>query len=550
MSTVRTVESEFPASVTTVEQVQSPVQLPTVGGGAVYYDTPVRDTPAEQSLAAAVVVRAEDRVKLDSTDYYQNKILQEITASIETKFGVKKSSLTTDKEEAGDVLKFEHVQISATHLFEKLQQVVERLVKYDMINIMTLYEIKSYNASLPIYQVLYVEDESKVKALHENWHDFTYDQIRFQQRLLNTSRFVRSADQNASNLLYKLLVNSCTHSLKEAINQYFDVLAPEEQGGLTYMWLLLNHIFRQTPALTKSLINVLTLWQVKGPAAIFGAKGNFKIGLKYLTNSTSLLLGSRDLPSDTVRKILEGGSKSKNKLLSSLSEKKLLELDESRLGLQALCAETPPQESIYDDVKKVLFLFDQVHFDETTTKEWEDKAVGNPQNLRINVAGDIVCWNCEKLGCNARTCKEKRDPARIKRNKDAFLKKKNARMDEKGKSRTIHQRTNHGSGGSKKVGNVLLTYCKHCGEFRPDHSTKYHDQWEKDKDSFNICEHCPTHPLANNVSAPPASNSSGAGASNDSIDVPKVKALLSKLEKQVSTEENVQIVNALRANFR
>eukprot|EP00985_Skeletonema_marinoi_P020203 scaffold11885_cov219-Skeletonema_marinoi.AAC.1 len=53
MSTVRTVESESPASVTTVEQVQSPVQLPTVEGGAVYYDTPVRDAPAEQSLAAA-----------------------------------------------------------------------------------------------------------------------------------------------------------------------------------------------------------------------------------------------------------------------------------------------------------------------------------------------------------------------------------------------------------------------------------------------------------------------------------------------------------------
>ena len=67
----------------TAEQALSPVQVPTVGGGAVYYNTPVRKTPMRTSLGVAVVMRAEDRVKVDPTNYYQNKwILQEITASI------------------------------------------------------------------------------------------------------------------------------------------------------------------------------------------------------------------------------------------------------------------------------------------------------------------------------------------------------------------------------------------------------------------------------------------------------------------------------------
>ena len=516
-----------------------------------YYDSPVRDTPTQQLLGVAVVMRAEERAKLDPTDYYNNKTIETIVASIDSKFGVSKSSLTSEKEEEGDMMKFEHVQVSSTHMFDKLEQIINRCAKYSMLNILTVHAIKNRDASLPISDILELDDTAKMKTLHEHWVDLTFEDIRFYQLLLNTSRYVREADQNGSTLLYKLLVNSCTYSLKESILKHFDQLPVEEQGGLTYLWLLLNHIFRQTPGVTESLVKALALFGDKGPNS-FGTKFTFKVTLKYLKNALSLLKGSERLPSNALTLILKGGAKSKNELLADLSNKTLLNKEEYRLKPITFYSPPPSQQQLYDDCVNALDLFGQVYDDQVLSKPWED--VSTPQDGRINFAGggsggggENSCFNCEKVGCNVKICKEKKDWARIKKNRDAFMEKKKERASSGDpKSKQIPERPS-----KVTVGNKVLTWCKPCGEYSPTHSTKFHSKWKKDKDGFNICQVCPTHPLVANISSTAASSADAetAASSGTPLDTSKVKTLLTKLEKQVSTTDAVMTVNALRSHF-
>ena len=556
--------------------VPVPVNPPEGERSAIFYDTPVRSAPGPSATDVEVVISKEERLKLDVTNYDQLKILEKIRGGLDDKFGVSsKDSLLSDKSEAGDNVKNVHVQVSATKYFDLIAQTFTHFTKYDMLEILDISPSKSSDPDLskPISEIL---DLQKSQNLLWEWQWLRFEDVCVTQALINTSVFVCAADNQSSNLMYRFLYNSCTSSLKQLIDKEFKELPASKKGGLTYLWLLLHTVLRQTPGVSTSLVQFIKLWSTKGPALV---NGNLFIGGKQLKNALSLLYGAGRLEQDTPNNLWKGASLSRNKFLSKIAEKNCVEADEARLSLKIYDALNQSQQSIYDKSVAIVDTIMDAYADQTAggkrfadVPATQDNRFNNLSGRRSGVPRSGVpggggpprgggnrrsrpCYNCEQPGCSVKKCKKTLNQERIDRNIEL------AKRGEFGVE--IPERAAATQPQQKMVDGFCMAYCKHCQCYVKDHSTKYHDKWSADKSGFNMFDVNPSHPLVvrnkEHFAALVASRRSGSD-SVSALTVPpgddggqaqrmaNLNSILSELEKRVSDEHSVNLVNAARAN--
>ncbi len=155
---------------------------------------------------------------------------------------------------------------------------------------------------------------------------------------------------------------------------------------------------------------------------------------------------------------------------------------------------------------------------------------GGQHALAAGTATKLKCWNCGKEGCNVKKCKEPKNEARIKKNRDKFYEQKRAQGGGSSngnnsnrnadKSSADYQRKQWESNGLTMVGKVLKCQCNTCGP-NFTHTSRHHNAWVAGR--YKISESHPlftfnaklgnTVPKDESSKPPPQNNDGGNGGS-------------------------------------
>jgi len=576
-SSVSTVDPQIASgsvSVGDVAPATAPVTVAPPGGdgdgNALFHDTPMRSAPGPSATSVEVIINKYDRNKLDPKNYDDTKMLDKIRQGLEDKFGVNsKDSLVSDKSEDGDRVQNVHVQVSATDYFDKITQVDTHVHAYDMKDAVNISPPKTSNPDMSA-KVGEILDLNTTSNLLWDWQTIPFEHVCINQELINTSVYVSPEDNQSSNLLYRFLYNSCTSSLRERIKKEFTKLPESQKGGLTYLWLLMQSILRQTPGVSASLVKFIELWGERGPALM---KGNLYIGGKQLRNALSLLYGEGKLAQDTEKLLWTGASKSKNVLLlRGIAKKRIISAEEDRIDMSIFTAPDRSQTGIYDNAVAIVDKIENTYTDQTAGgRKFAD--VANAQDNRFNNltrsrgggagrggAGrgrggrsrrkNRDCFNCGENDHGVRDCPHDHNEDTIAKNYDAF--KKSGGVNNPS---TIPERA-----AMVVVDGFSMAYCNKCQSYTKDHSTNYHNRWSNDKSTFNMFDVNPGHPLVTKnkehfaalVAARASGDSppSGGGGSANCQGISKLNAIFSQIEKTSPDEKTVTLVNAARANLQ
>ncbi len=546
-------------------------------GNVLFHDTPVRTAPGPSATSVEVVINKFDRAKLDPGNYEDSKVLDKIREGLEEKFGVNsKDSLTSEKSEAGDCVQNVHVQVSATRNLDLIAQVDTKVHMYNMEGVLEVSPPKTSNPDLSA-KVGEILDLNTTSNLLWDWQNISFDTVCINQELINTSIYVSPEDNQSSTLLYNFLQNSCTSSLKARIKKEFKQLPEFQKGGLTYLWLLLHTILRQTPGVSKQLAKFIELFSEKGPTLM---KGNLYIGGKQLRNALSLLYGEGQLAQNTEKLLWTGAAKSKNTLLKGIAQNRIISAEEERIERSIFTAPDRSQKGIYDNCVSIVDKIEDTYTDQTAGgQKFAD--VANAQDNRFNnLSGrggggpgrggagrghggrgrggrlwkDRRCFNCDERGHNAASCPKDRNEANLKKNYDEWKKNRGATTPA-----TIPERT--AMAQEIVVDGFTMAYCNACQSYVKDHSSSYHSRWSADKSTFNMFDVNPGHPLvtknkahfaalvAARASGGASAPSAGGGSAN-AQGISKLNAIFSQLEKRSADEDTVTLLNAARANLQ
>ena len=507
-----------------------------------------------------VLLTESERVQLSARDKHDIKIIEKITAALDIKFGVTKSSLTYSAEE-GDITTHKFCQEQYTNTLDGIDRLIYRLSQYSMRGLLVIHRAKFVSDAGGTAEELL--DFTREADLAEDWHLVPWVEIVQYQELLK--RQSDKASRQADGYLYQMLRASCTNSLREVIEKDFNRLKESQRGGLTYYWLLVNNQLRSTPGVVASLKTFLLLFSQKGPSMF----ENMLQGAKQLKTAVNLLAGGQDLPHNADRLVLIGGTKSKNQLMKNVCNKTLLESELYRLSaFGGITAESNSQKSIRDNALKSIDLLEQVYLDQTAG----NLAFADFQkDKRISLAGvrpggdhgaDRKCFNCEKKGCSVKTCKEPKNPARIKKNYEEFKKQKASAQKEETSPATTPGDSVPKRAAYMDVDGFHMAWCGECNAYTKTHSSKYHNVWKADPERFNLSKISPNHQLVTKnpahfakVAADLAAKSNATSATGGSSGVNPVEnqvlgKIFRQLETSVGSESQVQLVNAAKAQCR
>jgi hypothetical protein len=155
--------------------------------------------------------------------------------------------------------------------------------------------------------------------------------------------------------------------------------------------------------------------------------------------------------------------------------------------LDTISHDSTPMEMIEAILTKAVDLYNAI----ADGDGWniQNKGGGGGGTHALNVTTTPKCWNCRKEGCSVGKCTERKDQARIKRNKDKFYNDRNANSGNQGstnktqdkrnvdKSSSEYQRKVWVNAGLHMDGGFLKLSCKTCG-LNFTHSLGHHNKWK------------------------------------------------------------------------
>ena len=543
------------------EGSREPLCVPINAKGTPFFPASDANDWFDLSDDPMVLLTESERVQLSARDKHDVKIIEKITAALDIKFGVTKSSLTYTAEE-GDITRHQFCQEQYTNTLDGIDRLIYRMSQYSMRGLLVIHRSKIISDGGGTAEELL--DFTREADLAEDWHNVPWVEIVQYQELLK--RQSNKASKQADGYLYHMLRASCTNSLREVIEKDFNRLRESQRGGLTYFWLLVNNQLRSTPGVVASLKTFLILFSQKGPSMF----ENMLQGAKQLKTAVNLLAGGQDLPHNADRLVLIGGTKSKNQLMKDVCNKTLLETELHRLStFGGITAESNSQKSLRTNALKSIDLLEQVYLDQTAG----NLAFADFQkDKRISLAGvrpggdhgaDRKCFNCEKKGCSVKTCKEPPNPARIKKNFEEFKKQKRS-----GKNTATSPATTPNGSVPERASFIKdddgfhMAWCGDCNAYTKTHSSKYHNVWKADPERFNLSKISPNHQLitknpahfakvAADLAAKSTATSATDGSSGgNSVENQVLGKIFRQLETSVGSEAQVQLVNAAKAQCR
>ena len=519
------------------------------------------DVPDSLLLTVEVTLRKEDYGEPGTSEYRKNR--QMATHALEQKFGVARHKIVSDAED-GDASKNMHIQQVIVSTLQRIKEGEHRSKSMDFMGICVMPRLIESNIHLNDCSTWW--DDSEINV----WKD--WDQVKEEATLrwqYSINKRFSDGDRIASNWLQEFVYNSSTDSLRNAVNQHYEKLAPLMKGGVTYLYYTLCEMFLMSREVEDSMITFLGLFRRKGVARYAGE--NLVLVREEVLGICKRLDAVGALRHENVMDVLTGLSICTNFRFKGMFThlKQAADLDNLTI-LPGIEYNSTALEMIEVILNKAVAHYDAL----CTSGLWNKTNRGGPSGLGALVENVNKCWNCGKPGCSVGKCKEPKDQARIEKNKKAYYDQKNSsggqetsggggqsrqqRREKKGDMNDPnYQRKVWASNAMTFQNGKLYVNCKTCG-LNLNHSTKYHPAWIANKATFKMpannfyMQECARLQQDNSGShIPPSDNSvpraPTAGSGSGMVSLADLDKKLSDFERNSTDPNASSMTEMLRA---
>jgi hypothetical protein len=460
------------------QQLQPPYQLSRQHSKFVR----ATDLPDDELLTIQVSLKKEDYGELGSSDYRKNRAMA--TQPLAEKFGVARHKLVTDAED-GDQSKYSHVQVVIVQVLHRIKQAEARAKAVDWMDICTIPFLIDGNLNNPDCTTWW--DSSEIN-LFEDWDLLKLNQVRRWQFTIN-KRF-SDGDRIASNWLYTFMSDSCTESLRTAVNKKYEQVHVSQQGGVLYAYMVLCEMFQMSREVEEAMHRFLEIFKRTGVAKFTGE--NLLVVQEQLIGICKRLDSVGALRAEHVMDVLSGLIICSTVKFRDLFKhlKQTAELNHLSL-LLPIPADASPFEQIEGILEKAVDQYDLM----CVAGQWNNvKSSRAALNSVVDNVGE--CWNCGQKGHRAGDCKKPKDPVTYNKNRKAFMEKKKTGSHSQGngggsgsgkpeKGTPEYHRKQWEANACSMVDGVLYINCKTCG-LNTSHGTRQHESFAKNPSSFKL----------------------------------------------------------------
>ena len=525
-----------------------------------------------------VALRKEDYGEPGSSEYRKN--MASATYPLSEKFGVARHKVVTSAED-GDETKNRYVQQVLVGLTHRVKEGYERAKKYDMMDICSLADF-SGDTSSDDCSDWWGEGEINIWT---DWEKISESHARAWQLSINL-RF-SDGDLTASLWLKEFVYNSCTDSLRTAIDKKFTKIPVEQQGGITYLWYCLDEMFTMSREVRQAMLEFIALFKRRGVARYTGE--NILVIEEELQCVSKRLAADGSLTHDHVIDILTGLCICSNTKFKSVFQHLLsnAELDCLDLVLPTIPVDPTPLETLEAVLQKACDMYDTLCIANTWIKVKERTSALN------SIVVKRKCWNCGDESHGVGDCPKPKDEATISKNKEEYLNSRQSSGGGGGRGRGNNAgrggrggrggRSGRGGRGNPSSGDaveynrkawensgikfdsdgVLKVNCKFCG-LNTTHSSGFHGAYLQNPSSFVLP---PNHPYihachilkttrgqnapATPTKAQPPAQPTGQDSSGRSgalvLDRAQIESKMSQYERNSTDPNASNIVDAFRS---
>eukprot|EP00956_Cyclotella_meneghiniana_P013100 scaffold18785_cov21-Cyclotella_meneghiniana.AAC.1 len=345
-----------------------------------------------------VALCKEDYGEPGSSEYRKN--MAAATYPLTEKFGVARHKVLSSAEE-GDETKSRFVQQVLVGLSHRVKEGHERAKKYDFMDICTLADY-SGDIHSPDCSAWWGDDEINIWT---DWECVTETHARAWQ--LSVNRRFSEEDLTASLWLKEFIYNSCTDSLRTAIEKKFNKIPLEQQGGVTYLWYCLDEMFTMSREVRQAMLDFIALFKRRGVARYTGE--NILVIEEELQCVAKRLAAEGSLTQDHVIDVLTGlcicsNAKFKGIFTHLLSNAELGCLD---IVLPNLPHNPTPLEMLDTVLQKACDMYDTLSIAGLWIK------ISNRTSALNTIVVKRKCWNCGEEGHSVSDCSKPKDEATI-----------------------------------------------------------------------------------------------------------------------------------------
>ena len=497
--------------------------------------------------------------------------MTQATEGISPKLGVPTYYISTAEGEAdtGNETNDRYLQDQYAMDIAKIDALDLRMQQYDLKRVFLVstliagLDLKTVNDPTALWQ----DDQVDMMMW---WEKITWRQACLWQLTLNRRVPVGSADRTSMDWALLLLYNSCTKDLKDQVGLKYDHLPPYYKGAVTYLWLLLQCLFKTSRDQIQSLKKFLKIFAKKG---LRKYPGESVVKAKIpLMAACKRLHAVGQLDDDATTDVLQAFVKCSVPKFVNVFSLMLQECERANIlpGGPRIWGHATTMDELTYVVSLAQEHFGNIH----QVHEWNVPKGGKGAHAATVTPANQTCWNCEKPNCTPSTCSQPRDEARIAKNRKEYFEKKRQQQQSNNNSNPGRGGSGRGGGrggnsgrgrggrgsneqysrekwGTPSSANVVVwhdgvphTYCATCRKkemgnrngWNSTHSTKFHDAAQKDGFSVlgSLAAASPDHPLVAAV------RSTGRGGTT--VEIPSLQATSSGSSLTgTSREQSMQI---------
>ena len=463
----------------------------------------LEDDIADEAMVEHDVVLNKEAYGEPGTNEYR-KNFELATAALTERFGVASHKILSDSgRQSGDQADHRYVQQVIVNVLHRVEEAHQHSIRMDFMGICLLAKMAEDTTSNDCRD--WWDDDSEMNIFTQ-WDRLTEKQVRGWQFSINKK--FSDGDRTASRWLRAYIYNSSTDSLRAAVKKKYEKLANNQKGGVIYLYYTLCEMFKMSETVKSAIISFISLFKRKGLSRYEGENvlraseevlGVLRrldavgaVHVEYVSDVVKGLCVCNNTRFRDMFKHLKSGTDLGNKCI-----------------LDGIEPDSTPMESIEVIFAKAIEKHDEL----CVANQWNPAVKGGGGGNKYAAAAGTAgapkpkCWNCDQEGCSVGKCKKPKDQERIKKNKKAWEKKvKEFKSQGSRNSNTNTSNSNSRSSGNPGPGQynrkhwdaVGLSWmngcmhmkCKSCG-WNTTHSTKYHEEWNRNKQGFTMPANSP-----------------------------------------------------------
>ena len=185
----------------------------------------------------------------------------------------------------------------------KIEMLNNRLIMYDM---KTIFFVSTFVPGIDIRSLSNIADAWNDDGVDMMtcWEEITWEMVCYWQLTINRRTTRDSPDRESNTWATMLIYNSCTHDLREQIQNKYDVVGSSFRGAITYTWILFQCLFANSRDSVSSLLKFLDIFAKKG---LMRHKGENVVRAKIeVSAACRCLAATGDLPPSASLDVLKG----------------------------------------------------------------------------------------------------------------------------------------------------------------------------------------------------------------------------------------------------